>query len=91
MPAHTLSAPSFEVVKAMTLAGLGIGVLPHRVAHQDLQRGLLKRAIMANVIPTSFGFHSFGLVTRNGTLDRPEARILLDVIQSELTKLTLSI
>lgn len=83
---HLLAAPSFEVVKAMTLAGLGIGILPHRVAYQSLQVGLLKKAAMTTEVPLSFGLHSFGLVTRRGTLDMTEPKMLLEVIQAEISK-----
>lgn len=83
---HVLNVPSFEVAKAMTLAGLGVGVLPHRVANQSVRVGLLKRATMPASVATSFGSHSFGLVRRKGTPDSPELKILFEALAAEHQK-----
>jgi len=77
---HVLSVPSFEVAKAMTVSGLGLGILPHRVAAQGLQQGLLKRASLNSAVPVSFGAHSFGFARRKGLPESPEFRMLAEIL-----------
>lgn len=84
--ASLMGVPSFEVAKAMTIAGLGIGVLPHRVAAPFLKQGVLRRAVMPVSVPTSFGLHSFGLITRKSAPETSEFRLMRELFVTALAK-----
>lgn len=53
---------NFETLKSLTVAGVGVGVLPTQVARQFVQRGLLQSARMAST-PSLFGKHAIGYLT----------------------------
>jgi DNA-binding transcriptional LysR family regulator len=73
---------TFVSVKAFTLAGLGIGVLPERFAKSDLEAGYLKRISIKGFSSRGFGRHRICFsVTQVG---RSDLRIKL--LQQELKK-----
>jgi LysR family hydrogen peroxide-inducible transcriptional activator len=48
---------NFETVRALTESGLGVGILPSRVAERSLQRSDLVPAALSSKIPSRFGEH----------------------------------
>lgn len=53
-----LRLDSFEVCRELIKKGVGIGVLPNRVADEDLKKGLVKRVNLKGFKPTKFGKHT---------------------------------
>ncbi|HXH31883.1 MAG TPA: LysR family transcriptional regulator [Bacteriovoracaceae bacterium] len=80
---HLLQVPSFEIAKAMTLAGLGIGIIPNAVAADFYLSKQFKKAKLASGIPKNFGLHSFNFIQRKGTSQTAAMRIILQVIVKE--------
>lgn len=52
---------SFESVKALTLSGLGLGILPTRVAYGGIRAGTLSEYLPRKVSALRFGLHSIEL------------------------------
>lgn len=53
-----LRLDSFEVCRELIKKGVGMGVLPYRVAEDDLKKGLIKRAKLKDFKASTFGKHT---------------------------------
>ncbi|MGE0614510.1 MAG: LysR family transcriptional regulator [Bacteriovoracia bacterium] len=84
--ARVLEVPSFEIAKAMTLAGLGIGVLPERVADPEVRQGHLRRAPMPSGVPASFGTHHFAFIRRKNSPEFPALQVFIDILRTEIKR-----
>lgn len=81
---HLIGAPSFEVAAAMIRSGLGVGVLPRRVAEADSKRGWFKKWSGRGVPSGGFGPHSFRFVRRKVRQKDPVLDLLLELIRQSL-------
>lgn len=73
---------TFISVKAFSLAGLGIGVLPERLAKSDLEAGRLKRISIKGFSNRGFGRHRICFsITPSGRAD-----LRIKLLQQELKK-----
>ncbi len=83
-PIHRIEVPSFEIVKAMAMSGLGIGVLPTRVAnHAETSNidGGLRQTFYGEKPIQLFGRHTFYFYTRRRAPATPEITHLFRAIQ----------
>lgn len=65
---RVVSTPSFEVASALTLSGLGIGILPVRVARAHVQQRKLRPLTIGKI--TTFGAHNLSFVRHMKNKDR---------------------
>ncbi len=73
---------TFTSVKAFTIAGLGIGILPERLAKDDLDAGLLKKIAIKGFSTRGFGRHRICFsLTSTGKSD-----LRIKLLQQELKK-----
>ncbi len=73
--------PSFEVAAALTIAGLGIGILPTRVASRFLKQGQIRQISMNKV--RTFGRHSLCIVRNSKNTDRMVEQ-LVQIVEASL-------
>jgi DNA-binding transcriptional LysR family regulator len=76
---HRFELDSFETVQAMTLEGLGVGVLPRRLAERNVNAGHLS-AISLSKLGKKFGHHRFYCSILNEDQDDP----LLTTLKNQL-------
>jgi DNA-binding transcriptional LysR family regulator len=72
---------SLESVKALTLSGLGIGLLPQMVAKDSLRKKLLIEQKLPHIPAKGIGEHNIGIAYQKGRKDSPLITTLTEHIK----------